>query len=198
MAYHRKTGRDGEGYMDPTAEQALKNLERSRRGAINKRQGEAFEQTIEASLIYYKNSGVAEIEKTPEPMKPVSRADSKGRFLAVFTKPAQPDFKGTLAGGRSVVFEAKYTIADQIDQKVVSKDQGDRLESHHRLGAVAFVLVGLGVDGFYRVPWETWRDMKSIYGRKHMKKADLFPFKVRYVGGVLRFLDTTERGGCCE
>lgn len=186
MAYNRYKNK--EGYADPTAAQAIKNADRALVGILNKRAGDAFEGTIAASLIWYQVKGIAEIEKTPEPMRPISKPNKKGQFLACYTKGAQPDFKGTLAGGRSVVFEAKHTIADQIDQKVVTKDQSDRLDRHFKLGAIAFVLVCLGGQDFYRVPWEVWRDMREIYGRKHMKQADLEPYRVRYADGVLKLL----------
>lgn len=167
----------------------LKNVQRSQRALQNKIEGETFEKQIEASLEWYKIKGVAEIEKTPEPMKTLSKPNSRGQFLACFTKAAQPDFKGTLSGGRSVVFEAKHTIDDQIKQSKVTEDQSKRLEKHHALGAVAFVLVCLGLQDFYRVPWEVWRDMKDIYGRKHMKRADLEPYRVQYIAGVIKLLD---------
>lgn len=177
------------GYADPTADEAIARIERSRIGAQNRAAGEHFEKTIEASLVWYKLHDVAEIEKTPEPMKQLSRPDKRGRFRACYVKAAQPDFKGTIAGGRSVVFEAKHTISDKIEQKVVTKDQADRLNSHYRLGAVAFVLVGIGFEDFYRVPWKVWRDMKEIYGHKHMKRDELEPFRVQYIAGVLKLLE---------
>lgn len=184
--------RNAAGYPDPTAAEALERVQRSLRGAQNRAAGEHFENTIEASLVWYKQRGDAEIEKTPEPMKPISKPNKKGQFLACYEKAAQPDFKGTLRGGRSVVFEAKHTISDKIDQNVVSKDQGDRLEYHHNLGAASFVVVGLGFEDFYRVPWEVWRDMKAIYGHKHMKRGELEPYRVQYIAGVLKLLEGIE------
>ncbi len=192
MSWDYIPGRNGDAYPDPTAEDVLARIRRSQIGAQNRAAGEHFEKTIEASLVWYKLNGSAEIEKTPEPMKPLGKPNKRGQFLACYVKAAQPDFKGTLDGGRSVVFEAKHTIADKIDQKVVSKDQGDRLEHHHKLGAVAFVIVGLGFEDFYRVPWEVWRDMKNIYGHKHMKRCELEPYRVQYITGVIKLLEGIE------
>ena len=168
------------------------NTLRSIKGLQRRIAGDNFENIIAASLEWYKIKGWAEIEKTPEPMKPLSRPNKKGQFLACFTKAAQPDFKGTLLGGRSVVFEAKHTDSDQIKYSAVTKDQHDRLERHYNLGAVAFVLVSLGLQDFYRVPWKVWRDMKAIYGYKHMKRADLEPYRVQYIAGVLKLLEGVE------
>jgi recombination protein U len=34
--------------------------------------------------------------------------------------------------------------------------------------------------------------MKQIYGRKHMKLADLEPYRVQYIAGVLKMLEGIE------
>lgn len=164
-------------------------LNRQRRGWKNKKTGEAFEETIAHACERYKDKGIAEIEKTPEPIKQIGAKDRRGQFRACYQKKAQPDFKGTLRGGTSVVFEAKHTDGDRIAQSAVTEDQEKRLERHWRLGAIAFVLVSLGQQDFYRVPWATWRNMKTIYGHKHMKKEDLEQFRVEYKNGTLRFLE---------
>ncbi len=69
-------------------------------GARSRASGEMFEGWISAACDFYQRTGYAVIEKTPEPMKPLGKADRFGRFLACFTKQAQPDFKGALCGGR--------------------------------------------------------------------------------------------------
>ena len=185
-------GKNAEGYQDPTATTALANAQRSLIGRQNRQAGESFESLIAASLEWYADKGVACIEKTPEPMKVLSKPDKKGRFLACFIKAAQPDFKGTLKGGRSVAFEAKKTVRDRIEYKAVTDEQNDRLEMHHQLGAAAFVLVSFGLQDFFRIPWEVWRDMKAIYGRKYIKQQECEPYRVRYISGVLKLLEGIE------
>lgn len=182
-------GRNAEGYPDPTATTAIANIERSRRGSQSRLAGEIFESSIEASLKWYELRGEAAIEKTPEPMKPLSKPNQQGQFRACFTKAAQPDYKGTLAGGRGVVFEAKHTDSDRIEHSRLTQEQADRLELHHKLGAVAFVLVSFGLRDFYRIPWEVWRDMKAIYGHKHMKQTECAPYRVQYMAGVIKLLE---------
>lgn len=185
-------GKNAEGYPDPTAATALRNLQRSQQGLQSRRSGEQFEDMITASLSWYEDKGVACIEKTPEPMKPLGKPNKKGQFLACFVKAAQPDYKGTLAGGRSVVFEAKHTDTDRIKYDRLTDEQVDRLKLHHALGAVAFVLVSFGLRDFYRVPWEVWRDMKDIFGRKFIKQAELEPYRMQYIAGVLKLLEGIE------
>lgn len=159
------------------------------RGMQSKRAGEFFEDAIESSLTWYKERGDADIQKTPEPTKQLSKSDAYGRFKACYTKAAQPDFKGTIRGGRSVVFEAKHTDDDRIEYSRVTKEQAERLESHYHLGAVAFVLVSFGLEGFYRIPWETWRDMKAVYGRKYITRQEAERFRVPYMAGVIKLLE---------
>lgn len=61
---------------------------------------------------------MAFVEKTSGAHEATQEARAgQGRFLACYTKAGQPDFKGTLTGrGRAVVFEAKHTDSDKIDQ----------------------------------------------------------------------------------
>ena len=48
------------------------------------------------------------------------------------------------------------------------------------------------LENFYRIPWTTWRDMKQIYGRKHIKQAELEPFRLQYISGVIKMLEGIE------
>lgn len=165
-----------------------KNPYRQYKGAMAKAAGEMFEKIIEMTCIYYKNKKIAVIEKTPEPMKPV-KSFGGGRFIAYFEKQAQPDYKGTLKGGQAIIFEAKHTDKDQIEQSRLTDEQMDSLKSYYEMGAICFVLVSIGMDKFYRVPWEVWRDMKYLYNRKHMKIGELEEYKVPVKQGLIMLLD---------
>ncbi|MBQ8331113.1 MAG: Holliday junction resolvase RecU [Clostridia bacterium] len=157
-------------------------------GRRSREAGEFWENVIDATCEYYSRIGIAEIQKTPEPMKPI-RPLGNGKFIAHYEKRAQPDYKGTCAGGRSIVFEAKHTDADRLLQSVVSSEQEKRLNKHEKLGADCFVLVSFGFKEFFKVPWAVFRSMKEIYGRKYIKPEDLREYQIRYTGGVLKFLD---------
>lgn len=194
MSWDMVPGKNGEGYPDPTAATAFANISRSQKGLQSKRAGEHFENMISASLRWYEERGVACIEKTPEPMRPLRAPNRQGQFLACYVKAGQPDFKGTLTGGRSVVFEAKHTDSDRIEFGRLTNEQIGKLSTHHSLGAATFVLVSFGLQDFYRIPWEAWRDMKTIYGRKHMKQTELEPYRVQYIAGVLKLLEGIEIG----
>ena len=86
---------------------------------------------------HYKKKGLAIVEKTPEPFS-VKKKMTNGAFIGQFhkSKKAQPDFQGTLAGGRSIIFEAKTTQEDRIKQSVVSTAQSDYLRMHTELELV--------------------------------------------------------------
>ena len=150
---------------------------RQYQGAINRAQGKHFEQYIDLILAYYKERGLAMIEKTPEPMVPCQSLPN-GRFVAYFQKKAQPDYKGTLRGGQSVVFEAKYTSSAKIEESRVSAEQARCLDAHLEMGAICFVLAAFGMTNIYRVPWAVWQTMKAVFGRKYVTPADLAIYKV--------------------
>ena len=162
---------------------------KSYQGMRNRAQGKLFEQRIDAALVHYDYLGLASVEKTPEPMRPIKRL-TEGRFVAVFEKPAQPDYKGTLKGGRAVVFEAKHTSTGQMEQSRVTADQAKRLDRHQALGALCFVVAGFGQEDVFRVPWEVWRDMKAAFGRKYVTPKDLEEYRVCLgSSGVLLLLE---------
>lgn len=189
MSWEYIPGKNGQGYPDPTAAAAIRNTMRSQRGKQSRREGEYFENLISSSLAWYKNKGLAFVEKTPEPMRPLRAPNRQGQFLACYTKAGQPDFKGTLVGGRAIVFEAKHTNKEQIDFDRLTREQQDSLEEHDRLGAAAFVMVNIGLDHFFRVPWKVWKNMKQLYGHKHMKLCELEPYRIQYQNGILKLLE---------
>lgn len=154
--------------------------------AVNNAQGHSFESAIEAACNAYRDTGRAEINKTPEPFQVLNKGNY-GMFMGRFTAHAQPDFQGTLADGRSIVFEAKTTTSDRMKRDVLTKEQQNALESHMNLGAVAGVCVGLE-DKFFFIPWKVWRDMKEHYGRKYVTVSDIEEYRVKFNGSVL-FLD---------
>ena len=78
MSWDTVPGRNSEGYPDPTASTAIARVQHSQKGLQSKRAGEHFENMITASLNWYCDKGVAFVEKTPEPMKPLRKPDRQG------------------------------------------------------------------------------------------------------------------------
>lgn len=161
-------------------------------GRANRANGEALERFILEACDYYREMKIADIDKTPEPFKVLSgmKRLSCGAigFEGVFAKKAQPDFKGTLRGGRAVVFEAKVTTTDRITQDEVNDTQAAAMKSHRALGADVFVVVSMNLTSFYRVPWEVWVTMKERFGHKYMNQSELAPYEINFKNGILQIL----------
>lgn len=146
-------------------------------GKLAKAKGKRFEARLDATFEYYKYTGAAVVEKTPEPMRP-TRSLGNGKFIAHFEKKAQTDYKGTIKGGRTVVFEAKFTSTDRMEQSRVQRSQEEYMDMYERLGARCYVIAGFASDNVYCVPWSVWRDMKANFGRKYVTEEDLKNYKV--------------------
>lgn len=155
---------------------------------MNNARGKLFEKSILAGCIHYLNSGIAKVEKTPEPFS-VKRKLAKGQFVGQFkrTEKAQPDFSGTLDNGCSIIFEAKATIESEIQKSVVSKKQSDDLDVHTSLGAYTGVCVQVNKTTAF-IPWSIWSHMEEFYGRKYMTESEVASFAIKTPGHIL-FLD---------
>ena len=165
-----------------TQEEARKQLQGQRSRAM----GKQFEDRISASFAYYKAKGFADVEKTPEPIKVLSKPDKYQRFTACFTSSAQPDYKGTMKGGRAVMFEAKFTwgAEQRLHQDAVTRGKNGRdgqweyLDRQEALGARCYILAGFLSGNVYRIPWADWKNMKAIYGRKYVTEENLGKYLV--------------------
>ena len=172
----------------------MSSYQRSITGRRSRADGEMFERWIESACKFYRLLGIAHIEKTPEPMRPLRPYGDRrtGQFIAVFTKQAQPDFKGVLCDGTGIMFDAKHTNADRISQSVVTEEQTTDLDLFQKMGAHCYILVGLGMQDFYRVPWQVWKAMKEKFGHKYMSREDLEPYRVKEHGLIILFLEGIE------
>ena len=166
-----------------------------KRRAIGRRShiaGDTFENIINGSCRYYRDKGAAIIEKTPEPMRPLRPYGRSGQFIACFEKQAQPDYKGVLCDGTAIIFEAKHTDSGRILESVITATQRRNLDEFQTMGAQCFVMVSMGFEKFYRVPWEVFGNMKSRFGRKYMTGAELEPYQLKQKNGTLLMLEGVE------
>lgn len=160
----------------------------SMKNRVNSAQGRIFEQQILMACQGYMNENRAFIEKTPEPFRVLEKKKDgtfKGRFQKYAV--AQPDFKGTLNGGKTIVFEAKHTLKSKMAISVLTNYQQEALELHYKLGAVAGVCVCMDNEFFF-VPYKFWRLCNEQYDRKYFTKENLKQFAVKFNGAV-NFLD---------
>lgn len=166
---------------------------RSYKAGVSNNLGHVFEDAVKKGCTVYLQRGKAMIDKTPEPFM-VKQKKQDGIFVGRFTAHAQPDFQGTLAGGRSIIFETKYTTTERAKRDMLTPTQAAILEMHDSLGALAAVCVGIHGKGYFFVPWPVWRDMKKTFGRVTLTAEDLEPFRVKFNGAVL-FLDYVHYAG---
>lgn len=160
-----------------------------KQGSKSRAKGKDFEDKLDKAFAYYKARGYAQIDKTPEPLK-VLRSLEAGRFIAAFDKKAQPDYKGTIKGGRSVMFEAKYTASDRITADRVTEEQWEYLSQAASLGAFCYILAGFNTGSVYKIPWEIWSKMKDYFGRKYVTEADLTQYQVQLAwNGLLQIIN---------
>lgn len=172
---------------------AISKYQKSMLGRQSRANGQYFENMIIDSSRFYESRGISVIDKTPEPMRVLGTSDrSKGRFIACFEKKAQPDFKGILMDSTMILFDAKHTDSDRIQRSVVTSEQEECFERYMKLGAMCFLVVSIGFEQYYRVPWIVFRDMKKIYGHAYMGEKELNPYRIKYISGVLKFLDGIE------
>ena len=74
----------------------------------------------------------------------------------------------------------------------MSDRQAELLENYEKMGASCFVLVSFKFEQFYRIPWSVWRDMKDIYGHKHLKRSEIQDYEIGLNHlGTLEFLKKT-------
>lgn len=163
-------------------------IEKSIRNRRSRAVGAQFEAIISRSCAEYKSAGLAKIEKQPEPMK-VIKSLSFGHFEAVFAKKSGVDYKGTLAGGRAIAFEAKHTDSSKITKDRVEPHQLEDLQYHAKMGAVTFILCSFGLEDIYRVPLHVWERMKDMFGHQYVTRTDLEKYRVPHKGGRIQFLE---------
>lgn len=171
----------------------MTDVKNQMRGRRSKTAGDTFEKWISDACQYYDNLDIAIIEKTPEPMKPIRPYGERYRqqYIAYFVKSAQPDYKGMLCDGTSIMFEAKHTDNERIKQNRVTDTQWENLDKYEKYGAHCYILVSLGLVNFYRVPWNIWKEMKSLFGHKYMTNQELEPYRIEFNHHLL-FLEGVE------
>lgn len=158
---------------------------------MNNDKGDLFENLINQACLYYKNKELAMIEKKPEPFRVVKKLDG-GKLVVRKTGKAQPDYKGTLAGGKAIVFEAKMTSKDRIRKSVVTEYQSICLDLHEEMGAVVGVCCLIGKTAAF-VPWKNWKQMKELYGRQYLLESELIEEYQVPTPGYIDFLQALKQ-----
>ena len=112
-----------------------------------------------------------------------------------YEKKGQPDYKGILCDGSGIMFEAKHTDSDRINQSAVTDKQWESLDIYEKFGAHCYVMVSMGLMRFYRVPWDVWKQMKKRFGHKFMTEQELKPYQLQQKQCKILFLEGVELRG---
>lgn len=160
-------------------------------GRRNKASGDAFERWLTNACEFYLKEGWAHIEKTPEPFN-ITGKDTNGVVRGYYEKKGQPDYKGILCDGTGIMFEAKHTDSDRINQSVVTDKQWESLNIYEKFGAHCYVMVSIGLMKFYRVPWDIWKKMKELFGHKFMTEQELEPYRLKEKQCTILILEGVE------
>lgn len=160
-------------------------------GKRAKNNGKMFEQLIESACKVYRNQGRANINKTPEPLKPIGVLRG-GQFRAVYDKRGQPDFLGTLAGGKSIMIEAKHTSSTNLRFDSVLRHQARQLALTDILGGIAGILVSFSMERFYYIPYKVWETLENNLGKKSFNEKDVASYAVNTKNGFIDFLQGVE------
>ena len=140
---------------------------------------------------FYLNKGFAHIEKTPEPFH-ITGKDMNGVVRGYYEKKGQPDYKGILCDGTGIMFEAKHTDSDRIKQSVITDTQWENLDIYEKFGAHCYVMVSLGLESFFRVPWSAWKRMKELFGHKYMNESELEAYRISQSQCIILILEGSE------
>lgn len=155
----------------------MNSLERSFRSRVNNSQGQLFEKIVQLGCEFYREKGIAKITKIAEPFRVLKKLQN-GKFEGRFIANAEPDFQGTISGGKSIVFEAKYTSTNKFNVSVLSDQQKESLNEHFKLGGYTFVVIGIKDRQFF-VPWEFLR--KKIEKNQKSFSKEIYDCKSKKV-----------------
>lgn len=147
-------------------------------GLKAKTNGKIFEGILDKYFSYYAAKGYCNIEKTPEPYRFI-KPYSSYLFVGCFLKSAQPDYKGTLKGGRSIVLEAKSVSNGRINLSALTENEYKQLKLHKELGACTGVIVYDSVESnIYLLPFIMFEEMENLFKLKHIKLNLLQKFEI--------------------
>ena len=146
--------------------------------SINRRAGSSSESILESMFEYQFKLGNMYIQKNNEPMKCIKNI-GHGKFIAIYTGKSQPDFKGTIKGGRCIVIETKHTSTDRISMSCIDSSKNDEkmyLYNYESMGALCFIAIIFDNANPCMIPFHHFVSMKEIYGRKYMTRDECMKF----------------------
>ena len=155
--------------------------------------GSDLEDLIHYTLEYYRDQGLARIDKIATPVKVID-IDGQGMITkAFFEKKSTVDFMGIIQGV-GVAFDAKETNLKSLPLSNIHEHQLEFMDDISKQSGLAFLIVHFKFcDEFYLLPFETIMEHVNASrkgARKSIAYAELDPaLKIERVkGNVLNFL----------
>lgn len=132
------------------------------KGESHANRGMELEHELMVMHQLYKRQKLARVDKNPIQTQPV-----KGGEWAWIIGKAIVDFSGTLAGGRSVAFDAKDCVERRIELNRLAPHQAEYLGDVYALGGMAFILARFERKYCYKIPIDVWTDALAYrdYGK---------------------------------
>ncbi len=160
--------------MEEAKAEIEKRQKRAEANRSSRKNGRVFEDMIERACKFYEDAGLARITKVPEARRVVGRTAGRGSLMiCANAAKADPDFMGSVApDGKCMVFDAKHTDKGKILLNALTDNQRDIMAAHEKCGARCFVAVSFGFEKYFMIPYDMWRDMKKVFGRRYILPDD--------------------------
>lgn len=129
-------------------------------GDLSRIRGKAYEQALLLLHTRYEAAGSATVWQQGTVCIPYKTRGGKMRWRPI---KSLPDFAGVsrLEPGRSIAFDAKFTLKDRYSHPKSRAHQCQHLWKVRRAGGLAFILVGTESGNYAIRPERHWQDEKG-------------------------------------
>lgn len=152
--------------------------------------GSVLEEMINMTNSFYREKGLALIQKIPTPITPINiDKESRHITLAYFDQKSTVDYIGAVQG-IPVCFDAKECRTDNFSLQNIHKHQLDFMGDFELQGGISFILVFFtSRDEKYYIPFKDikkFTDGAAAGGPKHFKYDEIDKsFLIKQKGGAL-------------
>ncbi len=156
--------------------------------------GSSLEELINFTNDFYRQKGLALLQKIPTPITPI-QVDNQKRIikLAYFDKQSTVDYMGVVQG-IPICFDAKETSLKSLPIQNIHPHQIQFMADFQKQKGISFLLVHFSTtDDFYFLPFETllyYWEQSQKGGRKSIPyNAFQKQYRIQQKGGILQYLE---------
>ncbi len=157
--------------------------------------GSVLEECINFTNEYYRQHGIAVVQKIPTPITPVEmNKETSTITLAYFDKQSTVDYIGAVQG-IPICFDAKEAAQPRLPLQNIHEHQVKFMEDFAKQGGISFLIVNFTTEGeFYLLPLEVMKDYWDKAQKGGRKSIPYSAFEERYKielknGAMLNYLD---------